>query len=71
MDVNKNVYSFYIILLDLAVFHSKDHKLNVVASPVNRPTAQAYSLLFEKTTLSQSLVGTYFLKENLEMGRPR
>jgi hypothetical protein len=37
MAVNKYVYSFHIILLDLAVFHSKDHKLDVVAFPVNRP----------------------------------
>ena len=37
MVVNKHVYSFHIILLDLAVFHSEDHKLDVVASPVNRP----------------------------------
>ena len=37
MIVNEHVYSFHIILLDLAVFHSEDHMVDVVASPVNRP----------------------------------
>jgi hypothetical protein len=37
MIVNKHVYSFHIILLDLAVFHSEDHEIDVVAFLVNRP----------------------------------
>lgn len=37
MVVNKHVYSFHIILLDLAVCHSEDHKVDVVVSPVNIP----------------------------------
>ena len=42
MVVNEHVYSFYIILLDLVVFHSEDHKVDVVASLVNIDrTAQA------------------------------
>lgn len=37
MVVNKHVYSFHIISLDLAIFHSENHKVDVMTSPVNRP----------------------------------
>jgi len=31
MVINKHVFSFHIILLDLAVFHFEDHEVDVVA----------------------------------------
>jgi len=37
MIVNEHVYSFHIILPDLADFHSETHKVDVAASPMNRP----------------------------------
>jgi len=37
MIVNKYVYSFHIIPLDLAVFHSEDHDVDVGPSSVSIP----------------------------------
>jgi hypothetical protein len=36
MIINKHVYSFHIILLDLTVSHSEDYNVDIVASLVNR-----------------------------------